>query len=77
MRKDKVIQKIEDKFAGQLDQLENELMKFVELVQSTKGYFDLNFLRVRKKNNKAYFEYLSIVKEFPLEYIEQAKNGNL
>lgn len=76
MKKDKIIQKMENKVAGNLDPLETELMKFVELVQSTKGYFDLRFLRVLKKNNKAYFEYLSIVKEFPLEYIEQAKNGN-
>ena len=77
MKKDKIIQKVESKFAGELDPLENELMKFVELVQSTKGYFDLNFLRVIKKNKKAYFEYFNIIKEFPLKYIEQAKNGNL
>lgn len=76
MKKDKIIQKMEEKFAGNLDPLENELMKFVELVQSSQGFFDLRFLRVVKKNKKAYFEYGSIVKEFPLEYIEQAKNGN-
>lgn len=75
MKKDKIFEEMESSVAGNLDPLENELMKFIELVQSSKGFFDLKFLRVIKKNKKAYFEYGAIVKEIPLEYIEFAKNG--
>lgn len=75
MRKDKIIKKMESDLTDNMSPLETELMQFIELVQSSQGFFDWRFLRVIKKNKKAYFEYGAIVKEFPLEYIEIAKNG--
>lgn len=69
---DKAYQRAADQITTGLDPLETELLKFVELVQSSKDFFDLRFLRVIKRNNKAYFSYMGqIEKEFPLEYIEK------
>lgn len=78
-RKDKTYDNIEQQVTGNLDPLENELQNFIKLIQSSMDTFDLRLLQVIKRNGKAYFKYLSVVKEFPLEYIENAKrarNGN-
>lgn len=73
--KDKSLDSVKEQITDGLCPLEKELLNFIELVQSSRGFFNLNFLRVVKKNKKAYFDYMGIVKEFPLEYItdEQKK----
>ena len=71
--KDKALKKVEEQMTTNLPPLEIELMNFVELVQSTRQFFDLKFLRVVKKGGDAYFEYMGIVKKFPLEYIDNPK----
>lgn len=69
---------IENQVCGNLSDLEQELDSFIKLVQSSFGFFDLRFLKVVKKNNRAYFCYGTIVSEVPLKIIEEAKkNGNL
>lgn len=74
-RKDRAYANLERQVTGNLDPLENELQEFIKLIQSSMEFFDLRFLKVVKRNGKAYFEYMSVVKEFPLEYIEQAKQA--
>lgn len=69
---------IEDNVRAKLPPLEQELDKFIKLVQSSIGFFDLRFLSVIKKNGRAFFQYGTIISEVPLEIIEEAKrNGNL
>lgn len=81
MENSKTFSKIKNDVTSNLDPVETELLKFVELVQSTTGFFDLRFMRVVKKNNRAYFQYGTIISEVPLNIIEkakeQARNGNL
>ena len=78
-RKSTIIPKhIEDQVCGNLPPLDQELDKFIQLVQSTMGFFDLRFLNVIKKNGRAYFCYGSVIAEVPLRIIEEAKkNGSL
>ena len=71
---EKAYKKAEEQITIGLDPLETELIKFIELVQSSMDVFDLRFLRVIKRNDKAYFSYMGkIEKEVPLEYINGSK----
>lgn len=69
---EKAYQKAADQITIGLDPLETELMKFIELVQSSMDVFDLRYMRVIKRKGKAYFSYMGkIEKQVPLEYIEK------
>lgn len=71
-------QSVENQICGNLPPLEQELDKFIQLVQSSVGFFDLKFMKVIKKKNRAYFTYGTIISEIPLKIIEEAKkNGTL
>lgn len=71
-------QSVENQIYGNLPPLEQELDKFIQLVQSSVGFFDLKFMKVIKKKNRAYFTYGTIISEVPLKIIEEAKkNGTL
>lgn len=69
---------VESQVYGNLPPLEQEIDKFIKLVQSSVGFFDLKFMKVIKKKNRAYFTYGTIISEVPLKIIEEAKkNGTL
>ena len=79
MKQAQIISKqVESQIYGNLPPLEQEIDKFIKLVQSSAGFFDLKFMKVIKKNGRAYFTYGTIIYEVPLKIIEEAKkNGSL